>query len=90
MRLDSFISDARLIKRRTQAKKACESGLVLLDGNKAKPGKEIKEGQVITINFARKILEVQVLEIPFRSVRKEEAKNLYAVIREEQKKEELF
>jgi len=90
MRLDSFLSDARLIKRRTQAKKACEAGLVLLDGHKAKPGKEIKEGQIITVNFARKILEVQILEIPFRSVRKEEAQNLYRKIREEQKKEELF
>jgi ribosomal 50S subunit-recycling heat shock protein len=90
MRLDSFLSDARLIKRRTQAKKACEAGLVLLDGHKAKPGKEIKEGQIITINFARRILEVRILEIPFRSVRKEEAKNLYAVVREEEKKEDPF
>jgi ribosomal 50S subunit-recycling heat shock protein len=90
MRLDSFLSDARLIKRRTQAKKACEAGLVLLDGDKAKPGKEIKEGQIITINFARRVLEVQILEIPFRSVRKDEAQSLYRKIREERKKEELF
>jgi ribosomal 50S subunit-recycling heat shock protein len=90
MRLDSFLSDARLIKRRSQAKKACEAGLVLLDGHKAKPGKEIKQGQIITINFARKTLEVKILEIPFRSVRKEEARNLYAIIREEENKERLF
>jgi len=90
MRLDSFLSDVRLIKRRTQAKKACEAGLVLLDGRAAKPGKEIKTGQIITINFARRLLEVQILEIPLRSVRKEEAQSLYRVVREEQKKEELF
>jgi len=90
MRLDSFLSDVRLIKRRTQAKKACEAGLVLLDGREAKPGKEIQAGQIITINFARRVLEVQILEIPLRSVRKEEAQNLYRVVREEKKKEELF
>lgn len=88
MRLDSYLSDTRLIKRRTQAKKACEAGLVLLDGREAKPGKEIKPGQIVTINFAQRILEVEILEIPQRSVRKEEAKNFYKVVREERRKEE--
>jgi ribosomal 50S subunit-recycling heat shock protein len=90
MRLDSYLSDTRLIKRRSQAKKACEGGLVLLDGREAKPGKEIKEGQIITIDFARRILEVQIVEIPSRSVRKEQAKDFYRVVREETKREELF
>ena len=90
MRLDAFLSDTRLIKRRTQAKKACEQGSVYLDGRPAKPGKEVKEGQNITINFAHRILEVQILEIPLRSVRKDEASDFYKVIREENKRRELF
>ncbi|UCB51911.1 MAG: RNA-binding S4 domain-containing protein [Candidatus Zixiibacteriota bacterium] len=90
MRLDAFLSDTRLIKRRTQAKKACERSLVLLDGRAAKPGKEVKEGQNITINFAHRILEVQILEIPKRSVRKDQASNFYKVIREERRREELL
>jgi ribosomal 50S subunit-recycling heat shock protein len=90
MRLDSYLSDTRLIKRRSQAKKACEGGLVMFDGREAKPGKEIKEGQIITIDFARRILEVQIVEIPSRSVRKEQAKDFYRVVREETKREELF
>ena len=90
MRLDSYLSDTRLIKRRTQAKKACEAGAVYLDGKAAKSGKEVKPGQIITINFANRILEVEVLEIPSRNVRKEEAKNFYRIIREERRKEELF
>jgi ribosomal 50S subunit-recycling heat shock protein len=90
MRLDSFLSDTRLIKRRTQAKKACENGRVFLDGKVAKPGKEVKPGQLITINFAHRIFEVEVLEIPLRNVRKEEAKNFYKIIREETRKEELL
>jgi ribosomal 50S subunit-recycling heat shock protein len=90
MRLDNFLSDTRLIKRRTQAKQACENGKVLLDGRAAKPGKEVKSGQIITINFAFRLLEVEVLDIPLRNVRKEEAKNFYKIIREERLKEELF
>jgi ribosomal 50S subunit-recycling heat shock protein len=90
MRLDSFLSEVRLIKRRTQAKIACENQIVLLDGMVAKPGKEVKLGQLITINFTSRILEVEILEIPSRSVKKDEAKNFYRVIREEKRKEELF
>jgi ribosomal 50S subunit-recycling heat shock protein len=90
MRLDSYLSDTRLIKRRTQAKQACERGKVFLDQRAAKPGKEVKPGQLITINFANRILEVEILDIPRRSVRKEEAKNFYKILREELKKEKLF
>lgn len=90
MRLDIFLSDVRLIKRRTQAKMACEKGLVLLDGKAAKSGKEVKLGQIIIINFANRTLVVEVLGIPCSNVRKEEVKTFYKIIREEGRKEELF
>jgi ribosomal 50S subunit-recycling heat shock protein len=90
MRLDSFLSDTRLIKRRTQAKKACENKIVLVDGMVIKPGKEVKTGQIITINFTDRTLAVEILEIPSKNVKKEEAKNFYRVIREERRKEKLF
>jgi ribosomal 50S subunit-recycling heat shock protein len=90
MRLDAFLSDTRLIKRRTQAKLACEKGKVFLDQRPAKPGKEVKPGQVITIDFAKRVLEVEVVDIPRRNVRKEEAKDFYRIIREEKRTEELF
>jgi ribosomal 50S subunit-recycling heat shock protein len=90
MRLDAFLSDTRLIKRRTQAKKACEKGVVFLDGRAAKPAKEVKEGQIITIDFAHRTLEVEILEIPLRSVRKDQAASFYKVIREENKKREFL
>ncbi len=90
MRLDSYLSEVRLIKRRTQGKEACERGLVLQDGKVAKPGKDVKLGQVITINFANRTLEVEVLGIPSGNVKKEKAQTFYRIIREERKKEELF
>lgn len=52
----------------------------------AKPSKEVKVGQIITINFTNRTLEVEILEIPFKSVKKEEAKNFYRLIKEEAKK----
>ncbi len=56
----------------------------------AKPGKEMKPGQIITINFTSKTLEVEILEIPSRNVKKEEAKNFYRVIKDEVKKTDWF
>jgi ribosomal 50S subunit-recycling heat shock protein len=90
MRLDSYLSDTRLIKRRTQAKKACEAGAVYLDGKAAKPGKEVKPGQNISITFVNRFLEIEVLEIPLRSLRKEDARDYYRILREEKRREGLF
>ncbi len=90
MRLDSFLSEVRLIKRRTQAKEACERGLVLQDGKPAKPGKDVRIGQIITINFASRTLEVEVMGIPAGNVRKSEATDFYKTLREEKRTEELF
>ena len=55
-----------------------------------KPSKEVKVGQIITINFTNKTLEVEILQIPSKSVKKEEAKSFYRVIKEEKRKEHLF
>ena len=90
MRIDQFLSETRLIKRRTQAKLACDKGLVFLDGIKAKPGKEVKPGQRIILNLANKKIELEILKLPSKNWRKEEAKELYRVIREERKEESLF
>ena len=90
MRLDQFLSEARLIKRRTQAKLACDKGLVFLDGSKAKPGKEVKPGQKIVLNLTQRKIELEVLKLPLKNLRKEDAKELYRIISEEIKRENLF
>ena len=90
MRLDQFLSESRLIKRRTQAKVACDKGLIFLDGITAKPGKEVKPGQRLVLNLASRKTELEILKLPAKNLRKEEAKELYRVIKEEIKKENLF
>ena len=51
MRLDLFLKDSRIIKRRTIAKEFCERGLVRVNDKIAKPSFEIKGGETITIKF---------------------------------------
>ncbi len=54
MRLDLFLKETRLIKRRTIAKELCDAGKVLINGKISKPSAEVKEGDVVTLNVGLK------------------------------------
>lgn len=79
-----------MIKRRTQAKKACENQIIWVDGKIAKPGKEVKAGQKILLDFTSRSIEIEVLAIPKGNVRKEAAKEFYRILREHRKKADFF
>ena len=79
MRLDKYLKNSRIIKRRTVAKDACEQGRVEVNGRVAKPGLELKTGDEIRITFGNNILKVRVLAMP-ETVRKEDADSMYEVI----------
>ncbi|OUN00513.1 MAG: hypothetical protein BAA02_05890 [Paenibacillaceae bacterium ZCTH02-B3] len=86
MRLDKFLKVSRLIKRRTVAKDVSRQGRVLLNGREAKPGSEVKPGDVLEIRFGRRALTVRV-ERTEEAVRKDEAREMYTVLREEEVEE---
>ena len=50
MRLDKFLKVSRLIKRRTVANSVSEMGRVTVNGNIAKPAKQLKAGDIIEID----------------------------------------
>ncbi len=79
MRLDKFLKNSRIIKRRTVAKEACEQGRVEVNGKVAKPGLELKEGDIIQITFGAGSLCVRVESMP-DNVRKDDAQSMYTVI----------
>ena len=79
MRLDKYLKNSRIIKRRTIAKEACEQGRVLVNGKVAKPGLDLKIDDIIEIVFGTKELKVKVLTMP-ENVRKDDAQDLYEVI----------
>jgi len=88
MRLDKFLKISRIIKRRTEAKKACLAKCVRINNRIAKAGDEIKIGDEIEINFANKILQAKALDVPLKNVPAEKASSLYEVIKEIKKEEE--
>ncbi len=76
MRLDKFLKVSRLIKRRTVANEACDAGRVLVNDKVAKASVNVKEGDVIEIQFGTKSVKVRVLNVQ-ETVKKEEAQELY-------------
>ena len=79
MRLDKYLKVTRIIKRRTVANSACGGGRVTVNGRDAKPGCQLKVGDVITVEFGSKPLTVRVKELR-ESVGKDMADSLYEVI----------
>ncbi|HHX13779.1 MAG TPA: RNA-binding S4 domain-containing protein [Clostridiales bacterium] len=79
MRIDKYLKVARLIKRRTVAKEACDGGRISVNGKIAKPGTDVVPGDQIELRFGSGDLLVKVLETP-ESASKEKAAELYEVI----------
>ncbi len=63
MRLDKFLKVSRVIKRRTVANEACDSGRVVINGKIAKASTEVKIGDVIEIKYGEKIIKFKVRNI---------------------------
>ncbi len=76
MRLDKYLKVSRLIKRRTVANEACDGGRVLINDKPAKASAQVKEGDVIEIQFGSKNVKVEVLDVK-ETVRKEDAEGMY-------------
>lgn len=80
MRLDKFLKVSRLIKRRTIANEVSDLGRVFVNGNVAKPSKQLKEGDTIKIENVKKTIEVKILKIPQGNISIQEASSLYEPI----------
>ena len=78
MRIDKFLKVSRIIKRRTLAKEVCDGDRVSINGKRAKAGTEVKPGDMVAIDFGRRQLTVQIIEVR-EQVRAAEAKELYEV-----------
>jgi ribosomal 50S subunit-recycling heat shock protein len=79
VRLDQFLKLSRLVKRRAVAQELCDAGRVLVNGHEAKPAKEVKQGDGITLKFPSRILELEVLDLLAVSPNKTDAPLLYRI-----------
>lgn len=82
MRLDKYLKVSRLIKRRTLAKEASDAERIYINNLPAKPSKEVKIGDLITINYGRKSLTVKVTSLK-ESTKKIDSELMYEFVSEE-------
>ena len=83
MRLDKFLKTSGLIKRRTVAKEACDGGRIKINGRTARPGHEVRVGDVVQISLGRRSLEAEITSVPTGQIRREEMAGLYRMLRDE-------
>lgn len=79
MRIDKFLKNSRIIKRRQLAKEACEKQRVFLNGKPAKPGTEVNQGDEIEVIFGKSQLKIRVLNL-IEGAKKANAEDMYEVI----------
>lgn len=64
MRIDKFLKIARVIKRRTIANEAADSGRINVNGKTVKASYDVKKGDIVEIRFGDKISRFEIIEIP--------------------------
>lgn len=86
MRLDKFLKISRIIKRRQVAKEVADKGRIMINGKLAKSSSSVKLGDVLTIQFGNKTLEVKIREL-HESTKKDDAAQMYEIISEKRNDE---
>lgn len=79
MRLDKYLKVSRVVKRRTVANEVCAAGRVTVNGRPAKPGAEVKAGDILEIAFGNGKTKIRVLGTQ-ETVRKEKASEMYEIL----------
>lgn len=80
MRLDKWLKNSRLIKRRTVANEACDAGKVTVGGRPVKASYEVKPGDVLELTFGERVTRVRVLSTQ-DIVGKADAAGMYEEVR---------
>lgn len=64
MRIDKFLNSVNITKRRAVSEDMCKNGVISINGSVAKPAKDVKVGDVITVTYLERMIKYEVLQIP--------------------------
>lgn len=79
IRIDRWLWHARFYRTRPLAQRACEAGVIWLNGRRVeKPGMAVKPGDIITAPLGRGVAAVRILACGHRRGPAPEAQLLYA------------
>ncbi len=77
MRIDKFLNSVNITKRRAISEDMCKSKVVSINDVVCKPAKDVKVGDIITINYLDKVVKYEVLQIPVTKSIPKSHKDLY-------------
>ncbi len=83
MRLDKFLKNAGIIKRRTLAKRLSDEGNIQVDGRTAKPSTVVSPGHRIRVQIGMQIAEYEVVALAERPVPRSEREDYARLIHSE-------
>ena len=89
VRLDRWLWAARFYKTRAQAKKAINSGRILVDGVRPKPAKEIGRGVMLSVRKNMQTWHIAVVDLSEKRGPATEARLLYAETQESVDRREI-
>lgn len=81
MRIDKYLKVSRILKRRTLAQEATNSGRILINDKVVKSSHQVKVGDVIEVKFNSGAIKFRVLDVK-ETVKKEQVESLYEIIGE--------
>lgn len=64
MRIDKFLNSVNITKRRAVSEDMCRSGVVKINGMVAKPSKDVKVGDMISLELNNQTQNYRVLAFP--------------------------
>ena len=82
MRLDKYLKVSRIIKRRTVANQACDSGRVTVNGKPAKASYKVAINDIVNIKFGNNNLTFKVINLD-KHTSKDEVSKMYLVLSDE-------
>lgn len=64
MRVDKFLNSVNITKRRAVSEDMCKNGVISVNDSVAKPAKDVKVGDIITVTYLERVIKYEVLQIP--------------------------
>lgn len=83
LRVDVALDRLCITRSRSEAKTACDAGAVLIGGKPVRASHLVAAGDVLTVRFPHRTLELRIEQLPPKSISKKAARDLYSVVREE-------
>jgi ribosomal 50S subunit-recycling heat shock protein len=83
MRLDMFLKQSGLVKRRPIAKALCDGGKIERNNRPAKAGDDVRIGDSLRLHFGSRTIEAEILSTPERPVSKAQRDELFRITSEQ-------